>query len=319
MKYVLAPLADFTDAPFRKMCFLGGADGAYTEMVSAAALYHSHRGTLRLLEKLPGEGPLACQLFGANEEELAFAAAAATATGRFTEINLNAGCPMARITRVGAGSKLIETPDRIYSLLKAIKSATDLPVTLKTRPGPRPGKSVVFELVDAAERAGASGIILHGRHTSEMHGGQVHFDIIADVVSRTRLHVTGNGGVKDARSAGLMAQTGVGAVMIGRAALAAPSIFSRLKGEECALSRDPVELCRMHLGFILDFHSRLKEKFPADHMPSRDAFAAIRMHVHLFRYFSGLPGAAAMRGRLSRVRSVAEIEEEMKKVRDVSG
>ncbi len=307
MKYVLAPLADFTDAPFRLMCFRGGADAAYTEMASAAALFHAHDATRRLLETMPGEGPVGCQLFGSNPEELAFAARLAESTGRFSEINLNAGCPMQRITRSGAGAKLVESPEKVYSLLKAMKEAVNLPVTLKTRLGPRPGRTNVFELVDAAERAGAAGVAIHARHVSEMHSGPLHLDILADAVSRTKLPVTGNGSVVDLKSARRMAETGVKAIMVGRAALAKPWIFSILKGEDAPV--DPVAACGEHLRLILKFHERLAEKF--GHLPSKDAFAAIKMHTHLFRYFSGRPGAAALRARLSSIRTLAEIEREI--------
>ena len=306
MKYVLAPLADYTDAPFRLMCFRGGADAAYTEMVSAAALVHAHSATRRLLETMPGEGPVGCQLFGADPGELAEAARIVESTGRFTEINLNAGCPMQRITRSGAGAKLMESPERIYLLLKAAADAVRLPVTLKTRLGPNPRRTVVFELVDAAERAGAAGITLHARYASEMHSGPLHLDLLADAVARAKIPVTGNGSVTDLKSAGLMAQTGVKSIMVGRAALAKPWIFSLLKGEQ--VQADPVLACREHLGLILDFHAQLARNLPDSRLPSLDAFAAIKMHTHLFRYFSGRPGAAALRARLSSIRTLAEIE-----------
>ena len=93
MKYVLAPLAGFTDAPFRLMAREGGADLTYTEMVSAAGLAHGSSPTRHLMEVLPGEGPVACQLFGSKETDLAFAARAVPAE-RFCELNLNAGWPM---------------------------------------------------------------------------------------------------------------------------------------------------------------------------------------------------------------------------------
>ena len=311
MKFVLAPLADFTDAPFRKMCFLGGADEAYTEMVSAAALFHGHRGTLRLMETLPGEGVVVCQLFGSNDEELAFSAKLAEETNKFSAINLNAGCPMARITRSGAGAKLVESPAKIYALLKAMKSATSLPITLKTRLGPHPQKTLIFEIVDAAERAGATGIQLHARYTLEKHSGEVHLDLLEEVVSRTKLEVIGNGSIKDVASAKRMASTGVAGLMIGRAALSKPWIFSLLKGEKPLMECDAMSACEMHLKFLLEFHDLLLKKFPNDHLPSRDAFASIRMHTHLFRYFSGMPGAAQLRSRLSKIRTLEQIEKEL--------
>ena len=161
MKFVLAPLAGFTDAPFRRLCFEGGADLSYTEMVSAAGLAHGSSPTRHLMETMPGEGPVACQLFGARESDLAFAAHEATAcraddgSPRFVELNLNAGCPMTKVTREGAGAKLAEDPEKVYRLLKAMVENTDLPVTLKTRLGPHPRRRTVFELLDAAEQAGA--------------------------------------------------------------------------------------------------------------------------------------------------------------------
>ncbi len=305
MKFVLAPLAGFTDAPFRRLCFEGGADLSYTEMVSAAGLAHGSSPTRHLMETMPGEGPVACQLFGAKETDLAFASREVP-SGRFVELNLNAGCPMTKVTREGAGAKLAEDPEKVYRLLKAMVENTPLPVTLKTRLGPHPRSTTVFELLDAAEKAGAKGFILHARYTSQMHGGPVHLDTLAEVVRRARIPVTGNGSVVDAKSAAAMAATGVDAVMVGRAALAKPGIFASLKGAEGAGGDNSVET---HLSYLLDFRRQLAERFPNDHIPSEDGFASVKMHVHLFRYFAGRPGAAALRARLNKVRTLAEIRE----------
>jgi nifR3 family TIM-barrel protein len=307
MKYVLAPLAGFTDAPFRRLCAEGGADLAYTEMVSAAGLAHGSSPTRHLMETMPGEGPVACQLFGSKETDLAFAAKEVP-PGRFVELNLNAGCPMTKVTREGAGAKLVEDPAKVYRLLKAMRENSPLPVTLKTRLGPHPQRTAVFELLDAAEQAGAKGFIVHARYTSQMHGGTLHLETLAEVVKRAHIPVVGNGSVVDAKSAAAMAKTGVDAIMIGRAALSNPSIFSALKGDgtgaSCFGSSDAV---RRHLEYLLAFRRQLEERYPNDHIPSEDAFASVKMHVHLFRYFSGRPGAAALRARLNKVRTLSEI------------
>lgn len=308
MKLVLAPLAGFTDAPFRLMCAEGGADLVYTEMVSAAGLAHGSSPTRHLMEALPGEGPLACQIFGSKEADVAFAAKTAAGTGRFRELNLNAGCPMQKVTRDGAGAKLIENPRKIAALLKAMVDNTDLPVTLKTRLGPHPGKTNVFEIAELAEKAGAKGLIVHARYTSQLHGGTVHLDRLSELVRGTSLPVTGNGSVTNARELRAMAETGVKAVMIGRAALARPWIFSELKGEAVP-GLSAAAACRRHLGYILEFRERLAAAFPFDHVPSADGFASVKMHTHLFRYFNGRPGAAALRARLNKVRTLDEIME----------
>ena len=310
-RYVLAPIAGFTNAAFRLMAVRGGADLTYTEMVSAAGLAHGSSPTRHLLEVLPGEGPVACQLFGAKPDELAFAVREVSALGRFVEINLNAGCPVPRIVREGAGSALVKKPELVYALLAAMVSETGLPVTLKTRPGPRPDKVLMLELLDAAETAGAKGLTLHARFTSQNHGGSVHLDLLAELVQRAKIPVTGNGGVKDAATARAMAETGVSSIMVGRAALPDPWIFSRLKrGPEShaeALPR-PQGLFREHLDALVALHEQIAERFPEDHGPSLDAWVAGAARTHLFRYFSGLRGAGELRRRLATVRTVADVE-----------
>jgi len=316
MKYVLAPLAGFTDAPFRRLCFEGGADLTYTEMVSAAGLAHGSSPTRHLMETMPGEGPVACQLFGANESDIAFATreieksfvqpSTSDIQPRFTELNLNAGCPMTKVTREGAGAKLVEDPAKIHRLVKAMVENTSLPVTLKTRLGPHPRQTNIIEILSAAESAGAKGIVVHARYTSQMHGGPVHLDTLAEVVSRAKIPVTGNGSVTDVKTAEAMAKTGVSAIMIGRAALANPGIFNALKGCPSTSNLQPSTF-NLHMQYLLAFRDQLAARFPHDHIPSQDAFASVKMHVHLFRYFNGRPGAAELRRRLNSVRSLAEI------------
>jgi len=308
MKYVLAPIAGFTNAAFRLMASRGGADLTYTEMVSAAGLAHGSSPTRHLLEVLPGEGPVACQLFGTKPDELAFAAREVSATGRFVELNLNAGCPVPRIVREGAGSALVKDPARVHDLLVAMVGATDLPVTLKTRPGPRPDKVLMFELLDAAETAGAKGITLHARFTSQNHGGTVHLELLAELVQKARIPVTGNGGVKDLETARAMVETGVAAIMVGRAALPNPYIFSTLNSQFSTPSFQSSVLFREHLEALKALHAQIAASFPQDRLPTLDAWVAGAVRTHLFRYFAGRPGVGELRRRLATIRTLREIE-----------
>ena len=187
---------------------------------------------------------------------------------------------------------------------------TSLPVTLKTRLGPHPQRTNVFEILDAAESAGAKGIAVHARYTSQMHGGAVHLDVLKEVVARAHIPVTGNGTVYNETTLAEMVKTGVESVMIGRAALANPGIFNDLKNGK--RQEDPAfrtRFFRRHLDYLLQFREQLAERFPDDHVPSPDGFASVKMHVHLFRYFNGLPGAAELRRRLNTVRTLAEIRD----------
>ena len=314
MKYVLAPLADFTNAAFRKLCRDRGADLAYTEMVSAAALAHGSSPTRHLLEVMPGEGPVVCQLFGSNPDELAFAAREAAATGRFVALDLNAGCPMPRIVQCGAGAAMIRDPQLVHDCLVARRrESAGLSVTLKTRPGPSPDKVAMFELLDAPETAGCAGITLHGRFTSQKHGGEIHYDLIAELVRRAHIPVTGNGGVYDHETAARMAETGVDAIMIGRAALANPWLFGDLKSSEVPPYDDlrparQIAAFQDHFANLMDFHAQLAARFPADHVLPLGEFMVAAMRTHLFRYFNGRPGAAELRRRLNELHSLADIQ-----------
>ena len=324
MKYVLAPLAGFTSAPFRRLCSDRGADLVYTEMVSAAGLAHGSSPTRHLMETLPGEGPVACQLFGSRPDELAQAAAEVDKIrSRFVELNLNAGCPMPKVVHEGAGAALLRDPSFVHDCLAAIKRETALPVTLKTRPGPKPDSVLLFELLDAAETAGCSGFILHGRFTSQIHGGPVHYDLLAELVRKARIPVTGNGGVYNPATARLMEATGVAAVMVGRAALANPWLFSDLRSDEPAEVLEAPARRRAlqdaafadHLAHLLAFREQLAARFPDDHVPSVDGYVCMALHTHLFRYFNGRPGAAELRRRLTTITTLRDALEAVSALR----
>lgn len=299
-------MAGFTDAPFRRLCFEGGAALCVSEMVSAAALAHGSVPTLQMLETMPGEGPLALQLFGAKPDEMAKAVRivseklAQAKASPVVALDLNAGCPMPKVTRCGAGAALVKDPPLVGELLCAMRENTTLPVTLKTRLGPHPGEVTVFELLAQAERAGAKGMTVHARFTSQLHGGETHLDILEEVKRRARIEVTGNGSVTGRKSADAMAATGVDAIAIGRAALGDPEIFGRLAGRPANLDK-----AGLHIRYLLEYRRQLAEKYP--YVPDEDAFIAFKMRTHLFKYFSGIPGAAKLRQALNTVRTLAEI------------
>ena len=319
MRLILAPLADYTDAPFRRLCGSFGADMAYTEMVSAAALMHNHAKTKLMLETMPGEVPVGCQLFGATEEELASAAREVEKVKeRFVELNLNAGCPMPRVTRANAGACLAADPERTYRLLCAMKAETTLPVTLKTRPGPHPERTLLFELLDAAQRAGAAAFILHARFTSQMHAGAVHLDLLADAVRRASIPVIGNGGVTDAATARDMAETGVAAVMIARAAFHKPWVFAEIKAVlegkgAYPGSLEAPEVCyqtaRRHLELAVEFRRALAEKFGDVLVPKEDAYVSLLARTRLFRYFRAMPNVGLVRRAISSAATLHDLLE----------
>lgn len=137
----------------------------------------------------------------------------------------------------------------------------------------------------------------------------MYLDLLSEIVSRATIPVTGNGSVLDAESAAAMAKTGVAAVMIGRAALSNPYVFSAIKAAGDVVRIPGPSLCAKHLSLLVEYRDLMKARFPEDRVLSLDAFTSVKMHTHLFRYFSGLPGAAKIRARLGQVRSYAEIND----------
>lgn len=320
MTYLLAPLAGFTDSAFRIMCRRHGAAGAYTEMVSAAGLKHNSFQTRLLLETHPAEVPPAVQIFGSSVDDVAFATAeidrisqerVAAGLGAFTEINLNAGCPMPRIRHEGSGAALVREPGKVADMLLAMKRETSLPVTLKTRLGPWPEEPTCFELLDAAQTSGAAAVIFHARFVRGIHSGPLYYDLLAQIVSRAKIPVIGNGGVVDRESAQLMADTGVAAIMVARAATANPWIFEELiSGSASGIQRaanwkyalaETIKLEEERIEY-------LKNKYPGETIDG-ESYILSMVRTHFMRYASGVAGAKELRRILATQKSLAALKE----------
>jgi nifR3 family TIM-barrel protein len=324
---ILAPMAGYTNAPMRRLCRRHGAALAYTEMTNDLGLLHTSDKTWHLLETFADEGPVVAHLYGTDPGPLAEAAAKVEQTGRFVGIDLNAGCPVHKITANGAGAALIKDPQRIHDILAAMRRAVRLPLTLKTRLGPRPDAVAVFDILAAAESAGADAIALHARFTSQGHGGDARLDLLAEVKRRARIPVIGNGGVRSPRDAWrMLRETGVDAVMIARAAIGNPWIFGDIAaalaaGEEPpspphtgARPRRDLAAIRTTLEDHMTAEMELIRRIRQRHALPRDAAGenetlATTFRCHLFRYLHGLKGASYMRGRLHALHTLADIRD----------
>ena len=333
----LAPMAGFTNAAMRRVSHRFGAALTYTEMVNAAGILHASDKTWHLLETLPDEGPVVAHLFGADPNELADATARVSAVGRFVALDLNAGCPMRKITTKGAGAALMKQPDLIGRIVAAMCAATTLPVTVKTRIGARPDKVLVLEILHAVEAAGGAAITVHGRFATQEHSGEVRLDLLAEVKRASRIPVIGNGGVRDAADAlQMFRETGVDAVMIARGATGNPWIFREIaealapgapvshfrKCEtEAAITEDPAHahppqrdlaeiraVLEEHLAGELELQRQLHahHRLPSHALPP-DQAAVVTFRAHLFRYLHGLKGSSYVRGHLNTMRTFEDI------------
>lgn len=292
----LAPMAEFTSPPMRVVCEQCGAQRTYTEMVNAEGICRRSPKTLFLLETFSEERHVWAHLYGHDPIRLAEAARFVADLGRFEGIDINAGCPVPRITAQGAGSALLNDLPRLEAIVREVTHAVSLPVSVKTRLGPNQQRPTWQETLKRLEAAGARAITFHARYTSQGHTGTVHLDTLQEAVSATSLPVFGNGSITDPATAKAMAETGVHALLIARAALENPCIFTFSKG-------DPHCLALQHLRLEL----RYRERAQAFSRLSPEEATVLTFRRHLFRYFKGLPGANSLRGNLMHLHTIDDL------------
>lgn len=295
--FLLAPLAGYTDLPFRAVCASFGAEYAATEMISAKAVQMHNRKTLRLARL--GALPTAVQLFGAEPEAVAYAAAFfSSAEGERVcgaapaAIDLNCGCPMHKIVGNGEGSALLRDLRKLERVVSAAVSASRLPVTVKIRAGWDASTVNAPEAARAAEAAGACAVAVHARTREQLYLGAADHRVTAAVVRAVKLPVIANGDIRSAADARrVREETGCAAVMIGRGAVGNPWIFAELTAD--AEGRPftpptPEERIAVAEG---QFRAMVAEK------GERVAIGEARKH--LAAYLAGFPGAAAARAAIN--------------------
>jgi len=309
-----SPMAGYTDSAMRTLCLEFGAGLALTEVANAEALARGSRPTLHLLHTEPGERPVGAHIYGSRPEAMAAAAARAEALGRFDFIDINAGCPVRKIVAKGAGAALIRRPARIEAIVRAVAGAVSLPVTLKTRIGWDPGSPNVRDLVAAAERGGASMVVIHARFASAKHSGPADWNMLAAARESARIPIFGNGGVENAGDVfRMMRETGVQGVLIGRAAVGHPWIFRDVL--DLAAGREPAPVGAAEIRDValeqlsrtirlkeIEYAHRRRSKLSAEHA------AVLQFRGHLARYLAGNRGWAHVKRRLQTVSSVKDIE-----------
>jgi tRNA-dihydrouridine synthase B len=284
----LAPMAGVTNAPFRLVCREAGAGLLTSEEIDARALVMGNGKTEALTRYLPAERPLAMQLLGNDPEVLAEAARRLEAAGA-DGIDLNMGCPVAKIVAKGQGSALMRDALGAAMIFRTLRKALSVPFTIKIRGGWDDHALNAVEIARLAEAEGIDGITVHPRTRSQQFTGRAPWEIIAAVVAAVRVPVTGNGDVRSVDDAHAMhAVTGCAAVMIGRGALGRPWVFSGR-----AVTHDErLAVIRRHAALI------------EAHLPERGAL--VQLKKHLAWYSDGLPNAARTRPALFAARTADE-------------
>jgi len=224
---VLAPMAGITDTPFRIMCLKGGAGLVCAEMVSANAIKYANAKSIQMLKTDSKEHPLSMQVFGGDAQTIALACQAAQERGADI-IDINAGCPVKKVNKSGAGCVLMKDPQKLAEIVSAAVKSVKVPVTLKTRVSLNRTDILAVLLAKIAQDNGAAAVTLHARAAVDMHSGPANLKALEDACKAVSIPVIGNGGVIDEASAKAMFETGVSGIMIGRGAIGNPFIFSEL-------------------------------------------------------------------------------------------
>jgi nifR3 family TIM-barrel protein len=296
-------MAGISEAPFRQLCRRYGADVLMTEFLSAEAIRRGIRRTLEGAEFEEVERPIGVQIYGADAEAMARAAAIVSEEYQPEFIDINFGCPVKKVVQRNGGSGCLKDLALVDRIIRAVVGATHVPVSVKTRSGWSEESRDPVGIALRMQDAGAKAFTLHARTRTQMFTGKADWDEIARVVDALEIPVIGNGDVTS--GAGILAlrdHTGCAAVMVGRGSYGNPWIFrdgrALLRGE--ALPEPPGAEERFTVALE---HAQLALRLQGD---SRKT--VIEFRKHLGWYTKGLPGAAILREQLLRVESMVEAE-----------
>ncbi|MBI5519209.1 MAG: tRNA-dihydrouridine synthase family protein [Desulfovibrio sp.] len=296
----LAPLAGYSDLPFRTLCRAYGAACSETEMVSAKGLVFGGFGTERLLATTGADAPLVVQLFGAEPEIYERAMPILLERG-FTHFDLNAGCSVRKVNKSGSGSALMSRPDLLKRIVEVmVRAAGPGKVGVKMRLGFTPGEENFLDLGRGLEDLGAGWLTLHPRTAKQLFTGKARWAAIGELARTVTVPVLASGDLFTAEDAAqCLRETGCAGVMFARGALTDPMIFQRLR--DIWAGREPAPRTAATLAEAALTHIRFCREL--DRTPR--AFRALRSFLP--RYAKGFTGIRALRNALLQCRDWDEL------------
>ena len=298
---ILAPMAGVTTSSFRKICLEHGAGMVYAEMISDKGLEYNNEKTLKMIEIDESEHPIAMQVFGSSYQTITPSVGKILERSNVDIIDVNMGCPVNKVVKGGSGSALLKTPEKIYDIVSSLKDNYNIPITIKIRAGWDSNSINCDEVAKLSTKAGVDAIAIHGRTRAQMYNGFANLDYIKMVKDATDKPVIGNGDIKDYESAKRMLdETGVDALMIGRAALGNPWIFDEiLKGRENKIIEKPTKKEIIET-LLLHAHTLMEQK--GEHI------AMIEMRTHAGWYLKQIPGTKIYRPLIVSVKTFEELK-----------
>ncbi len=304
----LAPMAGVTDPIFRTLCKEAGADVMETEFVSAEGVLQAWQRNRRYVEFEQEHRPLGIQIFGSVPEHAAAAARIIVDAMKPDFLDINAGCPVPKVVGKNGGSSLLRDLPLLQRIAAAVVTELghDCPVTTKIRIGWDAENICAPEAVVRLQDAGVQAIAIHGRTRSQQYGGQADWDMIDHCARLVQVPVIGNGDIctpEDVQRA--RETTAVAGVMIGRAAMNAPWLFSRAKHYLHTGEIPPEPTAAQKLDFMLR-HTRMA--IESEHY-GNELITMRAMRARLLAYAKGIPGSKPLRPALARVSSLHELQD----------
>lgn len=299
----LAPMAGFSGRVFRRLCLERGADVVYTEMISARGLLHGNVSTRALLCHQPEDGPLVVQLFGSEPDVVARAAKLVEDTlgSDLLAIDLNMGCPAPKITGNGDGCALMRDLPLASRIIEQTACAVAAPVTVKFRKGWDEAHENAEEFARMCRQSGADAIAFHGRTRAQQYAGAADWEALSRVKRAVDIPVIGNGDVRDGASARrMLEETGCDALMIGRAALGDPFVFTEIRAALEGRPYTPPSMEERRLAALM--HARLA-------VAERGERSIVELRKHLAFYARGARDASQLRRRINACETLAELEQ----------
>lgn len=290
--YVLAPLAGYTDLPFRNVVKKFGADLTVSEMISSNALAHGSKKTLQMLEKNQNEDPYSVQIAGSQSDVIKQAVEVLNEQEGIDIIDLNCGCPVPKVVGHGSGSSLLLNLPLMGDIIKTIKDTSNKSMTsVKIRLGYE--KKNHIDIAKIVEDSGADLIAVHGRTRAGKFKAAVDYDAIREIKEAIKIPVIANGDIDSYEKAQwVLEHTGADGVMIGRGAVGAPWIFHQLKTGSAEIDRLlKHEIIMEHFDKMIEFYGA-------------HGVSMFRKHTHT--YSKGYQGASALRDMVNRISDVNE-------------
>jgi tRNA-dihydrouridine synthase B len=299
----LAPMAGVSESPFRQVCRRFGADVVVSEFISSVGISLGIERVLQDMRFEPIERPIGIQIYGADADVMAKAAGMVTELFAPDFVDINFGCPVKKVVKNNGGSGCLKDMELVQGIIRAVRGATHLPVTVKIRSGWDETQRDPVSIALRCQDAGAQTLTLHPRTRTQMYHGNANWDEIARVVEALDVPVIGNGDIRAAEDIlAMQAHTGCAGIMVARGAFGNPWLFAQgrdlLAGGPKRADPTPHE----RFAVALD-HARLALRLQGDARKT-----AIEFRKHLGWYTKGLPGASELRQQLFAIESMAEAE-----------